>query len=76
MDALHSTYPDPQPLGLGHPVIELGSMPDGLGDDTVMLDEWEEEGKREERDDGKHILENISLFRTLFPFLARLSLSN
>jgi hypothetical protein len=45
-------------------------MPDGLGDDTVMLDEWEGEGKREERDDGKHILE-IFLFRYFFfPFLA------
>jgi hypothetical protein len=40
-------------------------MPDGLGDDTVMLDEWEGEGKREERDHGKHISE-ISLFRYFF----------
>lgn len=32
-------------------------MPDGLGDDAVMLDEWEGEGKREEREHGKHIPE-------------------
>ncbi|KAF8502242.1 hypothetical protein F5888DRAFT_1180024 [Russula emetica] len=44
IEGLHSTYPDSQPL--------VGCMPDGLGDDTVMLDasEWEREGKREERD--------------------------
>jgi hypothetical protein len=35
-----------------------------------MLDEWEGEGKREERDDGKHILE-LLFFRYFFlPFLA------
>jgi hypothetical protein len=50
-----------------NPVIELGRMPDGLGDDTVMLDEWEGEGKREERDHGKHILE-ISFFFFFFFF--------
>jgi hypothetical protein len=47
-------------------------MPDRLGDDTVMLDEWEGEGKREERDHGKHILEISFFFRFVFffPFLA------
>jgi len=51
IDGLHSSYPDSQPLGHSNPVIELGRMPDGLGDDTLMLDEWEGEGKRKERDD-------------------------
>lgn len=62
MDGLHSTFPDPQPLGHSNPIIELGRMPDRLGDDTVMLDEWEGEGKGEESDHGKHILEKIFLF--------------
>jgi hypothetical protein len=64
-DGLHSSYPDSQPLGHSNPAIELGGMPDGLGDDTMMLDEWEGEGKREERDDGKHIL-GIFFFRYFF----------
>jgi hypothetical protein len=68
IEGLHSTYPDSQPLGHSNPVIELGRMPGGLGDDTVMLDasEWEGEGKREERDHGKHILENILFFILFF----------
>ncbi|KAI0269572.1 hypothetical protein BGY98DRAFT_298512 [Russula aff. rugulosa BPL654] len=74
MDGLRSSYPDPQPLGHGNAVIERGGMPDGLEDDTMMLDEWEGEGKREEREhDGKHIeriLEIFSIFRYFFPFLA------
>jgi hypothetical protein len=65
IDGLHPTYPDPQPVGHSNPVIELGRMSHGLGDDTVMLDEWEGEGKREERDHGKHILE-ISFFLSFF----------
>lgn len=70
IDGLHSSYPDSQPLGRSDPVIELGRMPDGLGDDTLMLDEWEGEGKREERDDGKHIPEIIFFSLFFFPFLA------
>lgn len=61
IDGLRSSYPDSQPLGHSSPVIELGRMPDELGDDSVMLDEWEGEGKREARDDGKHIPEMILL---------------
>jgi len=45
-------------------------MPDGLGDDTVMLDDWEEEGKRQDRDHGKHILEIFFFRYFFFPFLA------
>jgi hypothetical protein len=46
-------------------------MADRLEDDTMMLDDWEEEGKGRERDDGKHILEIFwfSIFFS-FPFLA------
>ena len=64
---LHS-YPDSQPLGHSNPVIELGRMPDGLGDDTVMLDEWEGEGKREEREHGKHLFFVFRCFSFFFSF--------
>jgi hypothetical protein len=62
-------------MGHSDPVIELGRMTDVLGDDSMMLDEWEGEGKREERDHGKHIfLERFLFFfffffsRYFFPF--------
>lgn len=68
IDGLHPNYPDPQPLGHSNPVIELARMPHGLGEDTVMLDEWEGEGKQEERDHGKHILEISLFFFSFFSF--------
>jgi hypothetical protein len=68
IDNLHLTRPDSQPLGHNEPVIKLGRMADRLDDDTMMLDDWEEEGKRGERDHGKHNSRN--LFRFSFPFLA------
>ncbi len=55
IDGLHSTCPDSQPLEHSSPVIKLGHMSNELEDATMMLDEWG--GRREERDDGKHILE-------------------
>jgi hypothetical protein len=75
IDSLRSTYPDPPPLGHSNPVIELGRMPNGLGDDTVMLDGWEGEGKREERDHGKHIPE-IIFFPLFLSIPGTLGLSN
>lgn len=52
-------------------------MPDGLGDDNMILDEWEGEGKREERDHGKHILETFPFFLFFFPLVfSILGLSN
>ena len=73
IDGLRSSYPDSQPLGHSNPVIEFSRMPDGLGDDTLMLDEWEGEGKREDRDDGKHILE-IFFFHYFFSIPGNLGL--
>ena len=67
IDNLHTICPDPQHLEHSDPVIKLGRMTD---DDAMMLDDWEEEGKRGEREHGKHIPE-IFRFRFCFPFLAR-----
>jgi hypothetical protein len=76
IDNLHLTCPDSQPLGHSDPVIKLARMTDQLEDDTMVLDDWqEEEGKRGESDHGKQILE-IFGFQFSFPFLAPLGLSN
>lgn len=71
IDHLHSTYPDSQPLRQSNSVIELGRMPDGLEGDTIMLDEWKGDGKREERDHGKHILEMLLFRRSFHSWLPR-----
>jgi hypothetical protein len=69
--SLHSHCPDSQPLGHNNPVIKLGRMPasDVLEDDTMMLDAWEGEGERGERNHGKHILVRNLVSSFSLPFL-------
>jgi len=53
-------YPDSQPLEHCDRTSQLGLMPDRLDDDTVMLDDWEEnEHERPERVHGEQILEIV-----------------
>lgn len=75
IDSLHITCPDSQPLGHSDPVIKLGRMSDRLHDDAMTLDDWEEEGKRGEREHGKQALE-IYWFSIFFSIPGALGLSN
>lgn len=62
---LHLACPNSQPLGHSDPVIKLGRMAErdqGVEDDAMMLDDWEEEGKRGERGHGKQESYSVSIF--------------
>jgi hypothetical protein len=57
IDNLHLNCSDSQSLGHSESLIRLGRMADPLEDDAMMLDDWEEEDKRGQRDHGKQLLE-------------------
>jgi len=66
---LHLACPDSQPLEHSDPVIKLGSMAERdqrVEDDAIMLDDWEEEGNREERDHDSTLNSHPDLVS--FPF--------
>lgn len=71
---LHLACPDSQPLGLSDPAIKLGRMAERAEDDTIMLDDWEEEeSERGERSHGKQETYSVSIFLSILGTLGLLN---